>query len=158
MLPESELRRGRDFVSYDSFYGYSETLEHRKTRLKLNRISIVADIIKERATHSDITFRDLIQAELVVFLVMLLSTDHRWYPNTLAYAESYSRFPFFVRAAQHKYFERLRIITGVETGDELRKKFAEGCLRCGIRNWHIFFHIFFSLEEIMNINALDTIT
>ena len=157
ILPESEARGDHNFASYDYFYGYSEAFEYRNKRLGLNRISIVADIVKERATHRDITFRDVMQAELVVLLITLLSNDHRWYPNTLVYAEHVTRFPFFVRAAQHKYFERLKIITNISTGDMLREKFAEGCTSHNVKSWHIMFTAFISLPELMNMKALDTI-
>lgn len=157
LLPESEMRSGHDFITYVGFYGHSGALEYRKKRLKLNRISILADIIKERATRRDITFRDLMQAELMLLLVSLLSEDcHPWYPNIIIYA-SYIRFPFFVRVAQHKYFERLKLITGIETGDMLRKKFAEGCDRYGISSWEILFHSHIFLPDLMNMKALDTI-
>jgi hypothetical protein len=157
LLPESEMRSGHDFDTYLGFYGHSEALEYRKKRLKLNRISLLADTIKERATRRDITFRDLMQAELVLLLVSLLSNDYPWYPNIIIYA-SYIRFPLFVRAAQHKYFERLKLITGIETGDMLREKFAEGCDRCGIRSWEILFHSHISLPDLMNMKALDTVS
>lgn len=158
LLPDSEIRSGgHDFDTYNAFYGYSEALNnYRKKRLKLNRISVVADVVKERATRRDITFRDLMQAELVLLLISLLSNDNPWYPNILIYA-AYIRFPFFVRAAQHKYFERFKLITGIETGDMLREKFAEGCDRCGVRGWEILFYSHISLSDLMNMKALDTI-
>lgn len=156
LLPETEVHSGRDFVTYSGFYGHSEALEYRKRRLKLNRISLLADTIKERATRRDITFRDLMQAELVLLLVSLLSNDYPWYPNIIIYA-SYIRFPFFVRAAQHKYFERLRLITGIETGEMLREKFAEGCDKHAVRTWEVFFYSHISLPDLMNMKELDTI-
>lgn len=157
LLPESEVRGDYNFVSYDCFYGYSEALEYRNKRLKLNRISIVADIVKERATRRDIPFRDVMQAELVILLISLLSNDCRWYPNTIVYAERIEKFPFFVRATQDKYFERLKLITGINTGDVLREKFAEGYAKHNVRSWHMMFSAFISLPDLMNMKALDTI-
>lgn len=158
ILPESAVRGGRDFVAYDEFYGYSETLDYRNKRLKLNRISILADIIKERATRKDIPFREVMQAEVVILLISLLSNDHRWYPNTLVYAEYGVKLPFFIRAMQYKYFARLSLITGIETGDKLREKFAEGCVKHNIKSWQIMFSPFMpSLDELMNMKTLDTI-
>jgi hypothetical protein len=156
LLPESEIRSGHDFAAYDDFYGYSEALDYRNKRLKLNRISIVADILKERATRSDIKFLDLMQAELVLLLISLLSNDNLWYPSIIIYA-AYVRFPFFIRCAQHKYFERLKLITSIETGDMLRKKFEEGCSRHVVNTWEVLFHSHISLSNLMNMKALDTI-
>jgi len=159
LLPDAEAQRGRDFVAYDEFYTYSEALKYRNKRLKLQRSSLIADTIKERATHRDISFRDVMQAELVILLVTLLSNDHRWYPHTLIYTgRGGTRFPLFVRAAQHRYFERLKIITGIDSGDELREKFAQGCKRHQINRWeNMKFWAEVSFTESMNITALDTL-
>jgi len=159
LLPDSEAQRGRDFVAYDEFYTYSQGLEYRNDRLKLQRLSLVADTIKERATRKDIPFRDVMQAELVVLLVTLLSNERRWYPHTLIYTgRGGMRFPLFVRTVQHRYFERLKIITGIESGDVLHGKFAEGCERHEIRRWEkMRFWADVSFPESMNIKALDTL-
>ena len=100
------------------------------------------------------------QAELVVFLVALLSDGQRWYPHTLVYSgRGGLRFPLFVRAAQHKYFQRLTVITGISTGDALREKFKLGCERHQIKNWtDMMFWGDVSFWNSMNMDALDTIT
>ena len=158
ILPESEASRGRDFAAFDEFYTHSESLAYRNNRLKMNRISVIADVVKERATRKDIPFQDIMQAELVVLLVALLSDDRRWYPHTLVYyGRGSHRFPLFVRAAQRKYFTRLQTITGIATGEELRKKFKEGCEKHGIKQWTgLMFWADVSLWNSMNMDALDT--
>lgn len=160
LLPESEARQGNDFVSYIEFLGHSEALEYRKNRLKLNRISLIADLMKERATRRDIPFKDIMQAELVVLLVSLLSEGRHWYPHTLVYAGSEDyRFPLFIRAAQHKHFTKLKMITGIASGDELREKFKEGCEKKRIEqrmsNW---IRPDVSFWTLLNMDALDTIS
>ncbi len=136
ILPESETGRGRDFVAFDEFYTGSQALANRNNRLKLNRISLIADVVKERATRSDLPFRDIMQSELIIMLVVLLSDEYHWWPHTLVYS-GYGgpRFPVFVHAAQRKYFSRLQAITGIGSGDELRQRFREGCEKHGIRQW-----------------------
>lgn len=63
ILPESETSSSRDFTTFDEFNTNSKSLEIRNRRLKSNRLSPIADLIKERATHKDISFRDVMQAE-----------------------------------------------------------------------------------------------
>lgn len=160
LLPESEAQKGYDFVSYEEFCGYSKALAYRNKRLKLNRISPIADLMKERATRKDIPFGDIMQAELVVLLVSLLSEAQHWYPQTLVYSgRGGTRFPFFVRAAQHKHFAKLKTITGISSGDELREKFKEGCEKHQIKNWtDLMFWADVSFWNSMNMDALDTIS
>ncbi len=159
LLPESEQRLRRDFVSFDEFHTHSEALAYRNDRLKLNRLSPIADLVKERATRKDLPFRDIMQAELVVLLVSLLSDGQLWYPHTIVYASRNQRFPLFVRAAQHKYFERLNTITGIKSGDELREKFKDGWEEHNTNQWIPWmFRTNVSIWDSMNMDALDTIT
>jgi hypothetical protein len=156
MLPESELDRGQGFKGFDEFYGYSRTLEYRNQRLKLRRMDLVADLVKERSTRADIPFREVMQAELITFVAAAIS-DSRWYPRTLIYAGWGSRFPFFVRATQHKYFERLKTMLGISTADELRERFKKGCERLKVDRWSNFDIQDVSFSAAANMDALDTI-
>lgn len=160
LLPESESQRGNDFGSYNEFWAYSEALNHRKDRLKSNRISLIADLIKERATRQDIPFMDVMQAELIVLLVTLLSENHRWYPHTLIFSgRGGTRFTLFIRAAQHKYFDKIKTITGIASGDKLREKFKEGCEKHKVKQWTaMMFWADVSFWSSMNMDALDTIS
>jgi hypothetical protein len=156
ILPESEVVR-RDFVQYDEFYAYSKALnQYRNKRLKANKLSLLAEVIKERATRRDIQFGDIMQADLILFLVGLLS-DNVWYPQTLVYAEWGQRFPLFIRAAHRKYFGRLRTITGVKSGDELRQEFKEKYEKCKVSQWTLVINARLRFWELMNMDALDTI-
>lgn len=159
ILPDSVAHRDREFATFDGFYTHSEALENRNKRLNLQRISPIADLVKERATRGDIPFRDVMQAELVILLAATLSDGKRWYPHTLVYAgHGRTRFPLFVRAAQHKNFAKLKVITGVGSGDELRAKFKEGCERHGVNRWtNLVFDADVSFWLSMNMDGLDTI-
>lgn len=71
------------------------SLDYRNKRLNCRKLSLFADIIKERAKHLSIDFSDLMQADFVLFLRAehLIHNDwRRWYPQTLIYSE-YRRKP-----------------------------------------------------------------
>jgi hypothetical protein len=59
LLPESG-RSNHPFGTFDEFYGYSEILDHANRRSNPRRLSVLADQFKNRATRSDLTFRDFI--------------------------------------------------------------------------------------------------
>ncbi|MHC4445649.1 MAG: SEFIR domain-containing protein [Planctomycetota bacterium] len=159
ILPDSEALRNRDFETFSEFCAYSDILENKNRRLNPRRLSPIADLIKERATRSDLPFRDIMQAESLIFLMTILSENKQWYPHTLIYAgRGKARFPLFVRAAQHKGFERLKTITGIESGDELRTKFKEGYEKHEVTQMtDLVFHAHVSFNNLMNLDALDTI-
>ena len=87
LLPESERQGDYNFESFRTFWAYSDALEHRNNRLnpKRKRLSMIADLMKERATRQDIPFQEIMQAELLAFLMSLLSNALVWYPHTLIY-------------------------------------------------------------------------
>jgi hypothetical protein len=147
ILPESDARQGKDFTDFEAFRGYSSVLHTRNQRLELNRISLIADLMKGR-----------MQAELVVVLMTVLSKRHKWYPHTLVFsALGAGRFPVFLRATQRKYFDRLKMITGVDSPEELRTKFKEGYEMGGLAPWAQFTWLTdVSLPELMNMDALGT--
>ena len=157
MLPESEIGRNRRFAQFNVFYSHSQALTDRIGRLKLNRISPVADLMKERSTRTDITFQDIMQSDLILFLKATIS-DFRWYPQTLIYASYEGIFPIFARATQHKHFEKVKIIFGISSADELREKFKAGCERLKVDQWHQFtWNSDVSFANATNLDALDTL-
>lgn len=86
-LSGEEHRQG----TYAIFNEYRRSLEeHRKNRLQLNRLSVTADLLKERATRTDIRFSDLVQTDAVLFLrgwVHSPSRGSRWFPHCIVFAK-----------------------------------------------------------------------
>ncbi|MBI5396442.1 MAG: TIR domain-containing protein, partial [Verrucomicrobia bacterium] len=75
-LPDNAGSRGNALVPFTVFRGYCGSLnEIRNQRLKLNRLSVEADLIKQRTTIKGVTFDDLMQAECVLFLKSLLNEN-----------------------------------------------------------------------------------
>jgi hypothetical protein len=60
---------GREtMVSFEVFREHMTSLEVRNTRLNLRRLSVRADLLKERCTGVPLEFRDLMQADFILFM------------------------------------------------------------------------------------------
>lgn len=114
------------------------SLGYRNTRLKLQRMSVTADLLKQRATPSELHFDDLMEADFVLFLWCdLHPLGHkfgsvRWWPETLIYADRHhGPFEIFARAQSKRFFDRLKVALGIEDKTallELVEKYKTGKL------------------------------
>ncbi|MDD5344519.1 MAG: hypothetical protein PHW12_08880, partial [Smithella sp.] len=137
-------------VGYPIFYNNLTSLEYRKRRLKLNRISIHADLLEQRSKSSGMPFRYIMQADFVLFLhdaisCFLNNSYQSWWPISLVYCDRHSGpFEIFARAESIKYFERLTTMLKVKSKDDLAPimtAFQEGKLhapRWDFRSPNIF--------------------
>ncbi|MFV7670122.1 SEFIR domain-containing protein [Shewanella algae] len=155
LMPSSDSYGGENFERFDCFYGYSETLqilapEGRKLHAP------AAELLKRQADREDIPFADVMQAELIVLLMSFITPETHWYPQTLHYASYSKGYPFFIRAAQHKNFNKLSTITGIASADELREKVKEGHQRLRTDGWYDF-HFERNFWSSMNMDKIDTL-
>lgn len=149
------------------FSPYLKSLEYRNNRLNLRRLSLHADVIKERTYKaSGVNFSEIMQADFICYLHSHLDglkqkendNDRRkWLPVTLVYAENRSRpFEIFARAQQKEYFDKLKRLLGIQSKeniDELVQAFRSGSipvLRFG--GWGTFDPV-----SLMNYGALATL-
>jgi hypothetical protein len=115
-------------VTFKRFRDYVRTLEEtRNERLKLGRLSVVADMLKQRSTRPDVTFLDLMQADFVLHLFSVLHfPDDKWFPGTLIYASHGGvSFELFARAISRRSFEHLKTLLNVSSRDELLTLFKQ---------------------------------
>ncbi|PNG30942.1 toll/interleukin-1 receptor domain-containing protein [Pseudomonas protegens] len=104
---------------YEAFYEYVRALDNRNQRLHLGRLSLAADLLKDRSQSSGLDFNQLMQADLVLFL-RGAQNGERWFPNTLLYAgRSYGPFEIFARSMSQKYFDFVKTLIGVADKREL---------------------------------------
>lgn len=129
-LRPRESRNSDDpFDKFDTFYGYSEVINDALSNSGQHYYSAAAELISRQADRDDIAFSSIIEAELLTYLMILITPDSRWYPGTLHYS-SYSRdLPLFLRAAQHKHYANLAIVTGITDAKVLRTQVKEGLER-----------------------------
>lgn len=117
--------RGRDsMVPFSVFRRYMESLQVRNRRLSLRRLSLRADLLAERCKGTGIEFREVMQADFILFLRDQI--DRRddlgsWWPETLLYAHQHAgAFEVFARSQSSRYFDRAKILLGIESRDQLR--------------------------------------
>lgn len=104
---------------------YLKSLEIRNQKLKLNRLSLTADFLHDRAGASGIDFLKIMEVDFLLFLrAELADFDYynRWYPDSLVYLGYGHRvFEIFERSRSKRYFERIRPVLGNASKDDLNK-------------------------------------
>jgi hypothetical protein len=124
-----------DMKSYSVFCDHLASLEHRNERLKLRRLSLHADLLKQRCTGITIQFRQVMQADFIIFLHATLQNSGRWWPVTLLYASrdfGAGAFELFARSKSLGYFNKAKVVLAIQSkGDleQLLKKFESGEIR-----------------------------
>ena len=124
-FPEYAYARDDDVMqSHASFNEYPESLEHRNNRLSLRKLSIRAEMIKERCNIREITFTDLQQADLISYARHKIHPEagyFRWYPDTLIYIRTHAEVAFevFAKARSNKYFENIKTLLSITEKSEI---------------------------------------
>jgi hypothetical protein len=157
LLPEAETSGVNRFNTFDAFYGYSETLQILAPEGQ-KLLAPAAELIKRQADRTDLPFDAVMQAELLVLMMAFITEGCRWYPQSLHYSSRAGAFPFFVRAARHRDFQKLAKITGIGSGDKLRAAVKAGHEKLGVDGWHNFWMSDRPFWGSMNMDALDTLS
>lgn len=115
---------GKDvMVGYQAFQKYIPSLQARSDRLKLRRISLHADLLKERSQGTGIDFGGIMQVDFIAFLRNELehnSWKSRWWPTTLLYiGHTNAPFQIFARSSSKSYFDQTKILLTINTPTEL---------------------------------------
>lgn len=143
-------------MMFDGFITYAEILNPILASEGQKLLSPAAELLKRQANREDISFFDLIQAELLTLLMAFITPNAHWYPQLMYYSGHGAEFPFFIRASQHKNFVNLATITGIADANTLREKFKEGFEQSsmGLQQRVPFRRSFW---KAMNMDNLDTI-
>lgn len=126
---------GYDYsYTYYNFQQYLHSFEHRNKRLSLRRLSLLADTYSKRAKSEIVSFEDIMQADFTLYIHYLIAAEDtnndwmmkRWWPDTLLYARNY-RHPFeiYVRSESARYFDKVKIMLGINNKDELKNGLAK---------------------------------
>jgi hypothetical protein len=156
LRPKSERFSGGNFDNFGCFAAYSERLQSTLAPVGQKLYSPTGELLKRQADRADLPFQSIIEADLLAMLSAFLSSDVRWFAQTLYY-DSQGDFPFFVRATQHRHFLKLAMVVGISDADALREKARAGYDRLGVNQLPGFALLSRSLWECMNMNKLDSL-
>lgn len=125
----SSKRGDTRVYTYEAIRAYIECFENRNKRLGLNRISITADLLKERTANALVDFTEVQQADIALYYASLIGKEKlstygnnhwSWYPETTVYRNL--AYPMFGRMASLRYFEKSRLMFGLASLEELNRK------------------------------------
>jgi len=151
---------GRDtMIGFQNIRQYMKSLDQRNTRLETRRLSLRADLLKERCHGTGLDFRFLMQADFVAFIRADISASDdfsRWWPETLLYVGHYgSSFEIFARAKSKKYFNRVKAILGIESPSDLSALLNS--YKQGRRNLPRWEYESFSPSDLLGYESLGTL-
>ena len=109
-------------IGSSAFMHTMDALSRRNNRLQTRWLSPVGALIKDRCTGVGLEFHQLMQADFILYIRYELQDDRfaRWWPYTLVYTERfYSSFEIFSRAVSKRYFDRVKVLLGIETPQDL---------------------------------------
>jgi len=143
---------------YHAFYSYPESLEViRKKRLNINSLSLMADLLKQRANVNFVPFNDIMQTDFILFLRSQFFKDddeYGWFPITLVYATHSTYFSLFRKAESKLQFQVLKKILKVKDKNDLIDK-INSKVKNNQDSWLIN-HRTLHYEVLMNLQKLDT--
>ena len=122
---------GPEPTSYVAFDRWLPSLdEHRNGRLKLNRTSLTADMLKERSSPVKTSFAELMQADVFLGLDAALHVVDQgdeyqvrfWAPRTAVYCSNSRPLPIFLRAEDSEFRANMRVALGLPTAADMEKR------------------------------------
>lgn len=124
-----KIERGNDpLCSYVDIRQYVEIIQWRNDHRKLRRLSLHADLLKDRCHSVPISFDDINQADFVCYLRSTIqATDYysMWWPTTLLYARGYFPFEIFAKSKSKAYFSKIKGLLAIETVDKFKQHIHE---------------------------------
>ena len=112
-------------VRYNVIRNFMQSLDIRNQRLKLHRLSLRADFLKQRSRTSGVEFRFLMQADFILFMRAEVDKGDAfdlWWPETLLYlGRHHGAFEIFARSISKKYFDKVKCLINVEAPNDLNE-------------------------------------
>lgn len=161
-LTEKYFNRGirgqkvKDFTEFNSHISVLD--ERRKSRLKMNRISITADMLHDSANFKGISFDLLMQTDFILCIRSILNLNdyyNRWFPRTLVYKGRWGSeaFELFLRAESKSHFEVVKKLLLIKSKADLVEKFSAADKAYNLQNWR-FGYDRIPFESYLNIELL----
>lgn len=144
-------RMGDDAIVYFDRLQRSVTSFAERGR-RLGRTSALADLFKQRTEAAGKSFDNMLQADLVLFLVSK-RLEQLWWPETLLYA-SRRAMEIFARSKSKSYFQKIQQLLGVDSPLDFGKfiKELEADPR-GLPRWPMHR---LSVRDVVGLDAIAT--
>lgn len=111
---------------FTDFNQYAKSLEEFCSQQgNSRRLSVMADLIYERATRKDIRYSDVFQVEALLCLAMC---GRGWYPRSMIYSRKIGTLELFLRAETHDGFQPLATMLGMRSQKELIESLESECI------------------------------
>lgn len=117
-------------IRFTEFYFYVSSLIQYNRKLGLNRISVQADLLIERASKKYAT--DLIDTDLFLYYVSKLdktiketSTKPYWFPVTYIYFDNLNVIKILNKLKSRSHFENIKVVFNIQTPKEIIKGIEE---------------------------------
>ena len=113
-------------MPFSNFRNHLQSLRHRNERLKLGRASLHADLLQQRCKGLGITFEQLMQGDLILYVRDCLDALRKevpqlWWPETLLYAgEHHGPFEIFARSRSREYFDSVKRAFDINSVQDLK--------------------------------------
>ncbi|MEQ8789529.1 MAG: TIR domain-containing protein [Pirellulaceae bacterium] len=131
--------------SYRDFNAYATSLEDFcATQGNRKRLSVMADLLHDRADRTDIRYSDLFQADVIL---SLNARGFGWYPRSMIYSQGVGKLELFLRAVTEEGFRPLGILLGVTTPQEMLAIVQSESMQ-GVWQSEKMWHADFTLEAL----------
>lgn len=128
-------RNELSYVNFDQFHFYISSLdEYRKKRLNSQFISITAELLIQRSTFDNRSYKnELLDTDLLLYYLSSINNKttnnetfrvHCWFPTTYIYGE-YRKIELLMRLSSKRFFERAKILFNISSKEELQTVIAE---------------------------------
>lgn len=150
-------------LGIEGFNSYIRSLDEiRNKRLNLRRISVTADLIKQRADRPNIKFDKIIETDLVLYyLTNLEGNRFAWFPRCSVYNPRFwGRIELFEKMISLQHFNRIKVLFQVEDIDSFKKKYQNYLIRIeegSQRHYVSFDYEIPPLEKVVKIEVIGTI-
>lgn len=121
LAPASSRQSRHEVEDFSCFLGTASLVQSELSSDGTRYLSPAAEVIKRQSDRKDIPFAAVVEADLLSFLMSLIVEGSYWYPQMMYYSQYNVDFPFFTRAANKKWFDRLAVITGIKSAENLRE-------------------------------------
>jgi hypothetical protein len=151
--PETLDGERRESYSYSQFASYAESLEGDcAIRGDSRRLSVMGDLLHDRANRKDSRFGDLLQADVICCLAPSRGRGGNWWPRSLVYSSSVGKLELFARATDEKGFLPLKIMLACDTPQAMIARICSqemGRVWNARESWHSVF-----IAELLNLDEL----